>query len=115
MRVNIDGRDLLVKRTTRGMVELQRQTGWDLAALDTYTKEGYGAAMAAFFALSNAGFSPVFDDLLDRDLADFKFTAEPGDEAPAPATEADAVDPQTSRADSDPGGAEAPAEPVTAG
>ena len=111
MKVTVDGNDLRVKRTTRGMVELQQQTGWDLSQLDHYTKQGYGEAIAVFWALTNAGFHPNFDEICDRDLEDFTFTPEPGDDKTAATPEADAVDPQTSPAGSDPGGA-APPEPA---
>ena len=114
MRIKIDGRELLVKKTTRGLVALQQQTGWKLEDIDKRAREGYAGAMAAFFALVNAGFSPVWDEVIDRDIEDFEFVKEAGDERFEPQGD-DASDPQSSRADSDPGGnEEAPVEPTEA-
>lgn len=108
MKIRIDGRELLIKRRVRDMIELQLQTGWKLEDLKQKVEEAdaYSLPISAFFALANAGFSPVFEELLDRDPADFEQVEEPGDVARA-AEEGDEPDPQISRTDSDPGGAEA--------
>lgn len=106
----IEGKALAVKKTTRILAELQRQTGWNMAQMTEAEAAVYGAAIAAFCALQNAGFEPKWDDVLDLDTDDFELVEEPGDNRP----EADAVDPPQPRADSDPGGA-APAAQSAAG
>lgn len=116
MKIRIDGRELVVRKTTRAMVDLQRQAGWRIDKLTEAETFGYAAAMSAFFALHNAGFNPSWDELLDRDIEDFQFVQEPGDERTAVDAGDDAVDPPSSPADSDPGVDEgAPSSKATPG
>jgi len=107
MKIRIDGRELLVKKRVRDIIELQRQTGWKLEDLDKQVAAADALSMpvTAFFALANAGFSPIFDELMDRDVEEFEIVEEPGDDREG----GDVVDPPQSPSDSDPGGAE-PAE-----
>lgn len=98
----IEGKDLVVKKTTRNLAELQQQTGWDMSTMTQAEAAVYGAAMAAFCALRNAGFEPQWEDLIDRDVEDFELIEEPGDKRP----ETDVVDPPQPLEGSDPGGAE---------
>lgn len=100
MKIRIDGRELLVKKTTRGLVEWQRQSGISMPKMSQLELEGYAPAMAAFFALHNAGLSPVWEDLLDRDVEEFGMVQEPGDVRDS----GDASDPASSLAGSVPGG-----------
>lgn len=105
----IEDQPLRVVKTTLGMVNLQQATGWKLQEIDDKARGGYAPAITAFFALTNAGFdlgAPEWEQLLRWDLEDMEMIKEPGDERFEP-QEADALDPQTSRADSDPGGDEA--------
>lgn len=102
MKIRIDGRELLVKKTTRTLVEFQRQSGIDLSKWDSGDAAVYGNAFAAFCALHNAGFQPNWEELLDRDLDEIEIVEEPGDTRTA---EADAPEPMRSRQASDPGAA----------
>lgn len=108
MKIRIDGRELLVKKRVRDIVELQRQTGWKMEDLETQVQKSdvLSLPMAAFFALANAGFTPVFDELLDRDPEEFELVEEAGDSREG----GDVTDPPQSRSDSDPGGDELEAE-----
>ncbi|MBW9118887.1 hypothetical protein JNB63_02145 [Microbacterium trichothecenolyticum] len=101
-----EGRTLIVKRRTRDFVRLQQATGWKMAELQEQLRQAdaYAVPVAAFFALSNAGFDPDWDELVDAELDSFESIEEPGDsrEAETPA------DPQQLPADSSPAG-DAPA------
>lgn len=97
MRIKFDGRELVVKKTTRAIAAFQRVTGWRLDKMSQDDVAIYGPAMTAFWALTNAGIvtehnaAEQWDALLDRDLEEFEVIQDPGDvrEAePAP-------DPQT--------------------
>lgn len=99
MKIRIDGRELLVKQTTRGIVEFQRQSGIVMHELSKAELAPYAPALAAFHALHNAGFNPSWDELLDRDVTDFEMIQEPGDDR---TVVVDAVEPPSSPADSDP-------------
>ncbi|GAB6857343.1 hypothetical protein [Microbacterium xylanilyticum] len=105
----IDGKPLVVKKTTRALAELQQQTGWDMSKLTQAELSVYGGLMAVFCALHNAGFNPSWDELLDRDTDDFELIEEPGDNR---RQEVEEPDPQMSRADSDPGGDNRAADPA---
>ena len=102
MKIKIDGRVLLVKKRVRDVIELQRQTGWKLEEMDKKLKEAdaYSLPITAFFALANAGFTPIWEDLLDRDPEEFEPVADAGDEREG----LDASDPLSPPSDSDPGG-----------
>lgn len=119
MKIRIAGvandNPLLVKKTTRALIELQRQTGWDLSKLTEGEQGAVSAASAAFFAMHNAGLNPQWEELLDRDLDDFDIVPEPGDKKVGATAEADASDPHSSPAGSDPGGESVAAEPPAAG
>lgn len=107
-----EGQTLRMVRTIGGIADFQRATGWKVAEIDEQIKAAdvIGVAIGAFFALTNAGFKPDWQELLASDPDDFEPIIEPGDRR---AEEADAVDPQSSRADSDPGGdRELPAAPT---
>lgn len=109
MRIRIDGRDLLVRKPVRVLVELQQQTGWKMEELDARIAEAdsLGIAIAAFCALRNAGLPTTWVEVLDRDVEDFEPVEEPGDRR----EDDDASDPPSSPSDSDPGGDEhTPAE-----
>lgn len=108
MKIRIDGRELLVKKRVRDIVELQRQTGWKMEDIDKQVavSDALAIPMTAFFALANAGFNPVFEDLLDRDPEDFELVEEAGDTREG----GDVTDPPQPRSDSDPGGDEHKAE-----
>lgn len=111
MRIKIDGRELLVRKPIRVLVELQQQTGWKMEDLDKHINgaDSLGVAVAAFCALRNAGIPTTWDEVLDRDVDDFEPVAEPGDEREGD----DASDPLSSPSDSDPGGDGAEAEEAT--
>ena len=104
MKIKIDGRELLVRKPVRVLIELQQQTGWKMEDLDKKVSEAdsYGIAIAAFCALRNAGIPTTWEEILDRDTEDFEPVDEPGDNRP----EVDAVDPPQAPSDSDPGGAD---------
>lgn len=110
MKVNIDGRTLVAKNMDtapiRHVAELQRQTGWKLEELrDNVQKiDIYAAAVLLFLTLHNAGFTPTWDDVLDRDLSELEIIQEPGDErriAEAEGSEDPQNSPQASVEDAD--------------
>lgn len=82
MKIRIDGHELLVKKTTRALVEWQRQSGLDASTMTRGQTAAIGAALAAFCALHNAGFNPSWEDLMDRDVDEFDLIEEPGDNRP---------------------------------
>lgn len=102
-----EGQTLRMVRTIGGVADFQRASGWKLAEIEDQIKAAdvIGIAIGTYFALTNAGFKPDWQELLGSDPDDFEPIIEPGDRRDQ---EADAVDPQNSRADSDPGGDEAP-------
>ena len=105
MKITIDGRELLAKTPDnarlRDLIELQRQTGWKMQEIETQVGEAdiFAVPLTAFLTLANAGFSPKWEDILDRPASDFQVVQEPGD-----VREGDAQDPPISPSDSDPGG-----------
>lgn len=100
-----EGQTLRVVRTIGGIADFQRATGWKVAEIEEQIQAAdiIGVAIGTYFALANAGFKPDWDEILGSDPDDFEPIKEPGD---ARGQEADAPDPQKSRADSDPGGEE---------
>lgn len=107
MKMTIDGRQLVAKNLdtarVRDVVELQRQTGWKLKELkdNVVEAESLGIPLIAFLTLRNAGFSPVWDELLDRQISDFELEPDAEDEARA-AEAAAAADPPQPLEDSAP-------------
>lgn len=114
MKINIDGEELVVRKSTLAVDAWQRQSGHGLAWLSEKEHQIYGPAFAAFCALATAGKNPSWDELLLRDIDDFQVVQEPGDERPAPEVEV----PPSLPAASDQGAAgeltETPAEEPTA-
>lgn len=111
MRVKIKGHDLRVVKSTKVLVEWQHQSGKSMAWLAEDEGQVYALAFMAFCALQNAGFEPKWDELLDVDTDEWKFTREPSDDRTA-----DAVDPPSSLEGSEAaaaGGAKHPATPAS--
>lgn len=87
------------------LLAFHQVTGWNLTAIKQKAEEheAYGLMAMAWLSLWEAGQDPDWDRIQQCTLGELVPEDEPGD---APRTvEDDAVDPQTSRADSDPGGA----------
>lgn len=104
MKIRIDGRELVIRKTVRVLMELQHQTGWKMEDIGKKSQEAdsLGIAIGAFCALRNAGIPTTWEEILDRDVEDFEQVREPGD--PDERQEDDASDPPRSPSDSDPGG-----------
>ena len=94
-----EGKTLVVKRSTRGLIQFQRATGWKMQQIGAEVQEAdaLNVPMAVFFALANAGFVPDWEELLDTDLTLFDPIDEPGDQR-----EASTPDPHQLPADSSP-------------
>lgn len=77
-----EGQTLLVKRRTRDMVRFQHATGWKMEQVgeEIAAADSLSIPVAVFFALSNAGFSPDWEELLDCEPDSFEPVKEPGDE-----------------------------------
>ncbi len=77
-----EGLTLVVRRRTRDMVRFQHATGWKMEQLgeEIAAADALSIPVAAFFALSNAGFTPDWDELLDCEPDVFEAVQEPGDE-----------------------------------
>lgn len=80
MKIRIDGRELVVRKSTIAVDAWQRQSGHGLAWLSEKENQIYGPAFAAFCALASAGLNPSWDELLLRDIDEFDPVPEPGDE-----------------------------------
>lgn len=95
-----EGQTLVVKRRARDFVRFQQATGMKMAEIQEATKEAdvLGVPLSAYFALSNAGFDPDWDELLDQELDAFEAIEEPGDKRAAGVE----PDPQQLPADSAP-------------
>lgn len=111
MKIRIDGRELVVRKPVRVLIELQQATGWKMEDLDKKVSEtdSVGIAIAAFCALRNAGIPTTWEEVLERDVEDYEPVEEPGDDR----EDTDASDPPRSPSDSDPGGAEPEPEAAT--
>ncbi|MBW9094642.1 hypothetical protein JNB62_13175 [Microbacterium jejuense] len=104
-----EGHTLVVKRRTRDIANFQRATGWTMERMQNEVSEAdvLGIPIATFFALTNAGFTPDWDELLDQEPDAFEAIEEPGDEREAE----EPADPHQLPADSAPDGdAPAPAQ-----
>lgn len=98
-----EGATLVVRKRFRDFEAFQRATGWKMAEIQDQVEHAdiLGVPLAAFFALSNAGFTPDWDELRDCEPDAFEQISEPGDDRPTTETIAD---PQQLPADSSPAG-----------
>lgn len=85
------------------LLAFHQVSGWNLKQIHAKAEEHEANALMAMAWLSlwEAGQHPDWDRIKDATLGELTPVEEPGDQRPV---EADVPDPQTSRADSDPGG-----------
>jgi len=93
------------------LLAFHKVTGWNLSAIKTKAEEHEvnGLMAMAWLSLWEAGQHPDWDQIQGATLGELVPEEEAGDTRPTE-SEGDAADPQLSRADSDPGGVERPAD-----